>query len=517
MKMEPIIHTLTIARDDRIKNMLEQSDIKVTFESSNMVLPHNLQTTLFLRSEGYDVAAPVLSQYDFPSPSGKKAFETQRQTVAMMTTEPKDYVLNGIGTGKTRCVLWAYSFLKRERLANKLIVFAPISTLIRTWAREIMMHFPDLTYAVVYGERAKRSKELAKNVDVYIINHDGYLVLEDELLLRPDIDCIAIDELAFFRNGGANRTKHLAAFVRQRYWAWGLTGSPTPKSVTDIWGQCQIVTPWTVPKYFSHLRTDLQYKNGPFKWKNRDGAEERAVSMMRPSIRFTLDDVVELPPKVLQFVEAPLSKQQKRIYDAMRTKSMVLIKGKKIDALNAGAVLSKLLQIALGYVYTREGQVVTLDNKHRVQTIVDFVDGCDRKVLVFMPFKSALAGYSLAFAANDIDHCVISGDTPMGMRTQYFNDFQDTDRYKVILCHPACLAHGLTLTAASTCIWGGPVTSLDTFIQANGRITRVSQEYKQLIAMVGGTKAEKRIYDLLGNNERVQDRFLELVEEITNS
>ena len=49
-------------------------------------------------------------------------------------------------------------------------------------------------------------------------------------------------------------------------------------------------------------------------------------------------------------------------------------------------------------------------------------------------------------------------------------------------------------------------------MQANGRITRIGQQHKQLIAMIGGTKVERKIYELLGKNEMVQNKFLQLVE-----
>jgi SNF2 family DNA or RNA helicase len=504
---------LIVPHNPTITAILAQGNVEVTREGNNVRVPHTLATTLLLRSTGLKVEAPVLSQYDFPA--SKPAFATQKATVGMMTTEPRDYVLNSIGTGKTRCVLWAYSYLKLVGLANKLVVFAPISTLYRVWARELTLEFPELTFVVVYGDKAKRIKLLAQDVDVYICNHDGLQVIEDQLSQRDDIDAVALDELSVYRNGGAKRTKRMREFAKARYWVWGLTGSPVPKSVTDVWGQCTIVTPWTVPKYFSHIRSQLCYKAGPFKWETREGAEVKALAHMSPSVRFTINDVAELPPRVMNYLSIPLGKEQRRVYDAMRTKALALIGSKQVDALNAGAVLSKLLQIALGWVYTREKEVIQLDNEERIQSIVDFIDGCDRKVITFVPFKSALRGLSEAFTVNDIDHRVVSGDTPMRERNESFSLFQDTDQVKVLLAHPACMAHGLTLTAASTIVWGGPVTSLETFMQANGRITRVGQTHKQLIAMLGGTRVEAKIYALLGDNERVQDKFLELVEDAT--
>ena len=190
----------------------------------------------------------------------------------------------------------------------------------------------------------------------------------------------------------------------------------------------------------------------------------------------------------------------------------------KIDALNAGAVLAKLLQIAIGWVYSRDGRVVPLDNDARVRAIIETVEASANKVLVFLPFKSALTEVSKAFEKAKIKHAVVSGDTPAGERNRIFDDFQNRDPdLKVLLAHPACLAHGITLTAADTVIWGGPVTSLEIFQQACARIRRLGQKHKQYIVMLGGTAVEQKIYKLLGNNDAVQQHFLALLSEVTTA
>jgi SNF2 family DNA or RNA helicase len=233
---------------------------------------------------------------------------------------------------------------------------------------------------------------------------------------------------------------------------------------------------------------------------------------MQPSVRFRLDDVTELPEKITNYYEAALTPNQLLAYNAVRQKAVALIGEKRIDALNAGAVLSKLLQIALGYAYTRSGEIVTFDNAPRLQLILDLIDSAIKKVILFAPFKSAIAAFSDMMKKQKIDHCIVTGDVLISKRNVIFREFQDTPKYKVILAHPACMAHALTLTAASTTIWGGPITSLDTFHQANARTYRVGQDTKTLIGMIGGTPAEKKIYTLLGNNEKLQNQFLNILE-----
>ena len=450
--------------------------------------------------------------YQFPA----SAFHVQKVTAALFMENERAYCLNALGTGKTRSVLFAFDALKSAGLVNKMLVICPLSGMDRTWYREIRIYFPWLRSSILHGVRERRLTRLSLDVDIYILNHDGLGVIQDVLMARDDIDVVCADEIAVYRNGRSVRTKTLREYVRTKPYVWGLTGSPIPKAVTDVWGPCSCITPSTVPKWFTVFRDQLMLKVSQFRWEPKPNAEERAVSCMVPAVRFRLDEVTELPPRVVNYYAAPLSPKQAQVYEAMRLQALALVGQNKIDALNAGAVLSKLLQIAIGYVYTREGKVVALNNIPRLQLILDLIDSAAQKVILFAPFKSAVAALSVMLTNNDIDHAIVTGDTTQRARSVIFGEFQDTSKYKVLLAHPACMAHSLTLTSANTTIWAGPVTSLEVFQQANGRNYRVGQQHKTLIAMIGGTPAERRMYKLLGNNERLQNNFLSIVEAITD-
>jgi SNF2 family DNA or RNA helicase len=453
-----------------------------------------------------------VAPYKFPA----EAFMVQKWTAALFIENTRAYCLNDLGTGKTRSILYAFDCLRLAGIVKRLIVICPLTAMKRTWMREIVQFMPWLKAVILHGKDAKaRGIKLLQKAHVYIINHDGLEILQDSLIERDDIDCVCVDEVAAYRNGAAQRTKVLREFARTKAYVWALTGSPIPRAVTDVWGPCSCLTPHTVPRFFTIFRDQLMIKKTMYSWEARPGAEERAVACMQPSVRFRLDEVVELPPRVIQYYPAALTPRQSYVYEAMRKQAVALVGENRIDALNAGAVLSKLLQIAIGYVYTRDGKTVYMDNTPRLQLILDLIDSASRKVLLFAPFKSAVAALSDMLKVNKINHAVVTGDTPLKHRDQIFGDFQDTQRYKVIVAHPACMAHSLTLTKANTTIWAGPVTSLEIFTQANGRTYRVGQDERTLVAMVGGTAMEKKMYTLLGKNERLQNRFLEIVEVIT--
>jgi len=461
-----------------------------------------------------NLPAKVTAGYSFP----EGTFQVQKWTAALFIENPRGYCINELGTGKTRSILFAFDALKKAGLVQRMIVLCPLTAMRRTWYREVLLYFPWLKSIILHGHnKVDRAKKLLQKVDIYIVNHDGLEVLQESLKERDDIDCVCVDEIGGYRNGRAEKTKLLREYVRNKDYVWGLTGSPIPRAVTDVWGPCSCLTPHTVPKFFTIFRDQLMLKKDArgFRWEPKPGAELKAVACMQPSVRFLLSDVTELPPRVIKYYQADLTPKQSYVYEAMRKQSIALVGDHKIDALNAGAVLSKLMQIAIGYVYTRDGKTIHMDNTPRLQLILDLIDSTQRKVLLFAPFKSAVAAFSEFLTTNKVSHAVVTGDTTLKNRDQIFGDFQDTPKYKVICAHPGCMSHSLTLTKANTTIWAGPVTSLETFQQANGRTYRVGQDEKTLVAMVGGTAMEEKMYKLLAKNESLQNRFLEIVEAIT--
>jgi SNF2 family DNA or RNA helicase len=475
----------------------------------HILLPHQPMETYLLRGMGYDVPSPILTHYDW---CGGSPFSSQKSTAALLTLEPRAYVLNGMGTGKTKAALWAYDYLRSNNACGKMLVSAPLSTLTFVWAREIFATVPHMKCVVLHGTREKRLELLATDADIYIINHDGHKVILSELIRRTDIDVLCIDELAVFRNGRANRTKSMKRIADRMAHVWGMTGSPIPHEPTDVWAQALLVTPQRVPKYYTRYREQLMTKINQFKWVPKPNAVEEAYATLQPAVRFTLDDVVELPPVIERTIEVAMGPKQKKIYHALLLQAYAAVANHEITAANAGAVMMKLLQISTGWVYSRKHDVVALDNDLRISALMDAIEGTDRKVLVFVPFKHALAGISDALTSEGYDHVIISGDTPATERAQSFSLFQNTDRYRVLLAHPQCLAHGITLTAADTVIWFAPILSLETYDQANHRIRRVGQAHKQLILHLQSTPVEKKIYNMLRKKQKVQDQLLKLFE-----
>jgi len=503
--------------------------VRISWQGEELyVVPHGHDETRLLRNLGHEVPAPIVEHYDFPSVDGLRPFDKQVLTAACMTMNPHCFVLNGMGTGKTKAAIWAFDYLQREGLANKMLVVAPLSTLEFTWAREIFNTMPHKRVVVLTGSAERRKKLLATDADIYIINHDGLKVIKDQLFHvdkrriietgRTDIDVICFDEAAAYRNARAERSKIARAVTKGRRFVWGMTGSPTPSAPTDAFGLAWLVVPEKAPRSFVQFRQDTMLNVSQFRWVPRKDAHEIVAALLQPGVRFTLDDIVELPPVIDREITVPMGKRQQEVYNAIRDHASAMLKEGTVTASNGGVVFSKLLQASVGWVYGDEDRkIFELDNEDRLKTLVDVVLSADRKVIIFSPFKSATAGIATRLKAEGIDYANVTGDTPHKERSEIFQAFQHTDKYRVLNAHPECMSHGLTLTAADTIVWFGPVTKLETFEQANARITRVGQAHKQQVVRLVATPAERLLYRRLKDKHELQENILDLLQELTGA
>jgi len=107
---------------------------------------------------------------------------------------------------------------------------------------------------------------------------------------------------------------------------------------------------------------------------------------------------------------------------------------------------------------------------------------------------------------------VINGAVPVNKRTEIFKNFQETDKLKVLLIQPQAAAHGVTLTAANVIIWYSPVTSIETYLQANARIHRKGQKNPMTIVHIKGSPVETRLYTMLQNKLDIHSKIIDLYQ-----
>ena len=338
---------LALREPERVTTLIPHAKTIEVQGRELVVVKHGLDETKLLRNLGIKVPSPIRHHYAW---SGSYTpFEAQRVTAEFLTLCNRAYVLNDIGTGKSLSTLWAYDYLHRIGNVDSVLIVAPLSTIELTWGSEIFRHFPHLDYQVLHGDRAKRLRLLDQDADVYIVNHDGVKIIKDALKDRDDINLVVVDELTqVARNSGTDRWHALNAVINKQKprKAWGLTGAPIPNSPFDAWAQCRLLTPETVPAYSNKFRDMVMRQLGPYRWEPRDNAVDTVNEVMRPAVRFSRDDCIDLPPVMYETRSVAMTPDQARAYKEMLNKMRTEADNNEILAVNEAVKAGKLVQIA---------------------------------------------------------------------------------------------------------------------------------------------------------------------------
>lgn len=477
-----------------------------------LVIPNDHIEARLARNVGVPVPAPILTKYDW---NGQTPWESQRITAALLTENERAYVLSSMGVGKTRAALWAADYLLKVGAAKRALIVAPLSTLTIVWATEIFRVMTTREVRVLHGDKAKRLRLLADDADFYVINPHGLDVLKKELIAR-EFDIVILDELTTFRNKSTELWKAANAIVSApaTKFAWGMTGSPTPSAPTDAWAQVRLLTPSRTVRTASQFRDMVMRKVSDFRWVPRANANDIVHQAMQPAIRYTLDQVVELPPTTYVNREARLDPEGAKAYRMLVDKMRhVTNSGESITSANEGVLHNKLLQVACGYLYTDTGTIYALPNTQRLKALEEAIAETDRKVIVFVPFVHALQG--VAEHLRKVGHSVevVYGATSSGNRDRIFRAFQEDATPRVLVAHPMCMAHGLSLTSANTTVWFAPCMSLETYSQANARTVRPGQTAKTVIVHLVGTAIEKLTYTRLQQRAKLQGSLLQMFRD----
>lgn len=485
---------------------------RINYEGNDIVVvPHNPDEVRVLRNLGIKAPAPIMHYYDWVGDFTPYAH--QKSTSAFLTMNNKALVLNEIGTGKTHSALWAADYLMNMGVINKVLVISPLSTLERVWGDAIFKEFIHRSHVTLHGTAKRRLKLLKQDHDFYIINHDGFGIISDEA--QGMFDLIIVDEAAVYRTPSTTRFRLFRKWMNNNPDAklWMMTGTPTPNQPTDAWSLAQLVGSPHVPRTFGNFRDQVMEKWGMYTYVPRANALDTVKHVLQPAVRFTRDECFDLPDTVFQTREVALTKAQQMHYDKMlKTFITDVAGGEQITAVNEAVKLQKLVQIACGVAYDDRGENVEIDCKPRVQAMMEVIAEVGGKVIIFVPLTGTLHMLERELSKN-YTVGVVNGAVSSRKRNIIFQNFQEQSDPKIILAHPATMAHGLTLTAASTIIWYGPITSNEQYVQANGRIERIGKRYTSNVVHIEATSLERKMYKRLETKQKLQGLLLDLIQE----
>lgn len=466
-----------------------------------------------LRNLGVKSApSPIQGHYKWPG--RYKPFAHQVATSSFLTMNNRAYCFGEPGTGKTLSCLWAADYLMSIGAVKRCLVVCPLSIMEAAWMRDLMNSIIHRTAVIAHSSSMDRRCQLIRQgSDFVIINYDGVEGVAKEINDDGNFDLIICDEANFIKNSATGRWRAMRSIVGQDTRIWALTGTPAPQSPVDAYGLAKLVTPGTVPRFVTAWRDMTMTKLSQFKYAPKSTAPQTVHTALQPAIRYTKAMCLDLPPVLTAARQVAMTAQQKKYYDTIKKKAAFDVAGETITAINAAAVLNKLLQVSAGAAYTDAGETVVFDCAPRLKALDEILAETDKKVLIFAPFRHSIDTIVEHLQKEGVTAKAISGDVNVNKRGEIFNDFQNKENPRVLVIQPQAAAHGVTLTAADIVVFWGPVMSVEIYIQCIARADRIGQDganvtvvhlqsshieahmFKQLEDRVGNHLSITKLYD----------------------
>jgi SNF2 family DNA or RNA helicase len=457
-----------------------------------------------------EVPSPILGRYEWPGMF--TPFDHQRTTAEFLTLHPRCFVFNEAGTGKTSAAAWAADYLMKQGKVKRVLVVCPVSIMDTAWRSDLFKTVMHRTVAIAQGSRTQRQKVISGDYEFVIINFDGVKVVNKELI-DGGFDLIIVDEANAVKSVTTDRWKCLATLIKPTTRLWMMTGTPASQSPLDAYGLAKLVSPDKVPRFFGAFRDKVMLKLTQYKWVPRQDAQQMVHQVLQPAIRYTKAECLDLPDLLYSTREVPLTAQQAKYYDALKKQMMTIAAGSEITAVNAAAMLNKLLQVAQGAVYTDDGGVVEFDVTNRMSELLNVIEQTDHKILVFIPYRHTLEMVENALLKEGYTVQTIHGGVASTRRADIIKQFQTEDDPRILLLVPQATAHGITLTRADQVVWWGPVSSTEIYLQANSRAHRAGQTNKVTVTHLQGSPVERRMYTMLQNKIDLHQSLVDLYKQ----
>ena len=438
-------------------------------------------------------------------------YEHQKATRDFILDNPRNCVFSDPGTGKTRSVLSAI-----EERKSKALVFCPKAIMVPAWVEDCRKFIPRVSICAAPAKGRRDAFEMG--TDVVVTNHDAVKWVSENPELAARFDTLVVDESTAYKNPNSLRSRAIVDLKDSFEHRTIMTGTPIPNKLVDIWNQAFIVDDgerlgarYYAFRHATHEPVTLP--NGVTLWQEKAGAREVVADLLSDiTIRYKLEDCIDMPKNVVNRVFFTLSPKAMKKYTQMRNEMATLVEQGVITASNAAVQVAKLLQIASGAVYgaTEHGSVI---DTARYDLIAQLCAERPHTLVAFL-WKHQRDEIIKALERQGIDtYAVIDGDAKGVPET--VSNFQ-AGKYRVLLAHPQSAGHGLTLTRATTTIWASPTYNAEHFIQFNARINRAGQTQRtETILICAAGTIDPDTFDRVEGKVERQSDLLSLLQDLS--
>lgn len=444
----------------------------------------------------------------------------QQAGIDWITGHPAGALFWGMGTGKTVTTLTAVDRLLNDYLEDgPVLVIAPKRVAENTWSKEAdkWEHLRHLRVSRVMGTVKQRYAALMAPADVYVINRENVVWLVELMQKWPGgwpFGIVVIDELSSFKAASAKRWKALRRVRGRIRRIIGLTGTPRPNGLEDLWPEIYLLDQGerlgrTLTAFRSrYLVPEKMNGHIVYSYRPKDGAEAEVYDRLSDicmSIR--KEDVLRLPGQIYEDIElTPPPSLLKKYKQFERDKVLECLDAEgQIVAGTEAALTNKLLQFANGAIYDMDGGVHPLHDikLDALEELLEEAGG--ENVLVLYAYKHDAERIRQRIPCRSLDR-------PEDI------DAWNRGEIPVALAHPASIGHGLNLQEGGHIIvWFGLTWSLELYQQANERLNRPGQQHVCRIyhLILKGTHDE-RVLKALTNKDKGQAAAIEALRlEIT--
>lgn len=386
-----------------------------------------------------------------------------------------------MGLGKTVSTLTAVQQLLDDCEISRVLVVAPKKVAETTWSTEAEKwdHLHDLKVVKVLGTEKQRCLALAKKADVYVTGRDNFVWLVGKYGGQLPFDALVIDELTSFKSAKSERFKAMRIALPSVKRVIGLTGTPAPNGLIDLWAQM-----YCIDQGERLGKSVSRYREAYFethKWNGivvRCDVKKGCDKIIRDKIAdvclsMQAKDYLQLPDMITHTATVELSEKMMAAYSKFEKEKVLEFKAEhgnepaNVLANSAAGLMNKLSQFANGAIYDEDMQVHAIHDE-KVDRLAEIVEAAQSSVLVFYQYKHDIPRIEAKLK---------------GYRVRTYQGEKDLKDWNagnidVLLAHPASTAYGLNMQQGGHYIvWFGTGWNLEHYQQANARLHRQGQRY----------------------------------------